>query len=216
MTQRGEEQIEKLCEEATCPACEYSLRGLPGEVVICPECGQTIDIVQFVTTHWDGSWHQVPTFKTIRRPAYFLALLMFVMLFWFITGGAQNHKAFGLSVTCFMFSLWVWQILKMWQQYKRVRTLMLSLLAHLVIAGYMIGVLFVLQIVLLFIYSTTNMLGWMSVPVFAAGIVILGICQYSDKLIASECVRLYLLEQANLISSSHEHRPCPNPDARMD
>ena len=48
MTQRGEEQIEKLREEAICPGCKYSLRGLPGEVVTCPECGREINIALLI------------------------------------------------------------------------------------------------------------------------------------------------------------------------
>ena len=72
MTQRGAKQIENLRDEATCPACEYSLRGLEGDEVTCPECGLRINLAAYFANKWTGPWHQVPGFNSLLMPVAWL------------------------------------------------------------------------------------------------------------------------------------------------
>ena len=80
MTQRGEEQFERLREEAVCPGCDYSLHGLPGDVITCPECGRKINMVAFLKDRWMGPWYSVPGYNAIVAPAIWIVFIPAIVL----------------------------------------------------------------------------------------------------------------------------------------
>jgi len=40
MTPSGREHLDTIHRDIGCPKCNYNLRGLSGETVACPECGE--------------------------------------------------------------------------------------------------------------------------------------------------------------------------------
>ena len=205
MTQRGERQIEKLREEATCPGCEYSLRGLSGEVITCPECGLIVDLVSLLKSQWTGPWHKLPTFKAIVRPVFILMCGLFVG---YAADGITNHKFIGLAISCFAVAMWGWYMVGLWRRCQLIHALKLSLLALVVYGGYFVGLfcvfvgLICVFMILLALISPSGIVQVVSgIILFLVGIATWVIWQIGDRYIASQCVRLYLLEQANLISS---------------
>lgn len=205
MTQRGKQQIEKLCDEAMCPECEYSLRGLSGEVVVCPECGRAIDLVSLLNSRWEGSWHNLPTFQAVVRPVFMLILLLIGLFVGIAADGIRNHQLIGMLLSCFAVTMWGWKMVGVWRRFKRIEAIKLSLLAILVYAGYLLGFFCVFMILLALVSPSGIGQVVIGVVLFLAGIAILVTSHISDRYLASQCVRLYLLEQANLLSSRHEH-----------
>ncbi len=49
MASTGEERVNEIQQDLDCPHCEYNLRGLLGDVVSCPECGEICDVAKLVT-----------------------------------------------------------------------------------------------------------------------------------------------------------------------
>lgn len=205
MTQRGEVHLEMLRDEAMCPQCEYSLRGLDGDVVTCPECGVNVDIVTLIKIQWNGSWHQLPTYKAISAPAFVLVFLMIGMFVGLLADGIKHHEAIGLAISSYLIALWSWRMFKLWNRFEGGYALKISLLAHVVFAGYLIGIFCVFMILISFVSPTGFMQIAVGIILFAMGVAILVACQFGERYVSSLCVRLYLKEQANLISSGHEH-----------
>ena len=81
MTQRGEAQLEKLRDEATCPSCEYSLRGLAGDVVTCPECGCMVEIVDLLAGRWKQPLRNAPYFNLLTIPVGWLLISSILFVF---------------------------------------------------------------------------------------------------------------------------------------
>ncbi len=60
----------------TCPSCEYSLRGLEGRLVTCPECGERCDINQLLAGQSPPP--EVRLYTALGASSIPLALLAFV------------------------------------------------------------------------------------------------------------------------------------------
>src|SRR5688572_12808451 len=77
MTARGAEHVETLRESLACPACAYSLRGLEGDDITCPECGLEINVPALISQQWSRPWWEAPLYNTIALPlAWALLILM--------------------------------------------------------------------------------------------------------------------------------------------
>ena len=51
--------------ELTCPRCGYSLYGLGGSVVQCPECGTLCNVARPIAAQWRKPWYKAPGFNTL-------------------------------------------------------------------------------------------------------------------------------------------------------
>ncbi|MHC4109101.1 MAG: hypothetical protein ACYSTY_13560, partial [Planctomycetota bacterium] len=76
MSRRRRAGVEKLREELACPRCEYSLKGLRGDVVTCPECGTECDLAKLMLGQWVGPWYRAPGFGRILAPVACVAIGM--------------------------------------------------------------------------------------------------------------------------------------------
>ncbi len=85
-------------DEVRCPSCRYQLRGLPGVVVRCPECGRPCDRVSELAMS-RRNWSITPTYERLMRPAMcFVALLVVLPLLWgFLPYVDQMHARIGIA-----------------------------------------------------------------------------------------------------------------------
>ena len=128
------------------------------------------------------------------RPIF---ILMCGLVVGYAADGITNHKFIGLAISCFAVAMWGWYMVGLWRRFKRVHALKLSLLALVVYGGYFVGFFCVFMIVLALISPSEIAQVVSGIILFLVGIATLVICQIVDRYIASHCVRLYLLIQAN-------------------
>lgn len=197
VTQRGEEQIEKLCAEAACPACEYSLRGLPGEIINCPECGQKINIVKLVTTQWKGPWYQAPMYDALAIPVgwtifvlsaiYLTGLSLLVVGFYFTSWHAL------VLLTGLAGELWIARMVR--KRFGEDHAYTLVLLLHLVVVMYL-GCAYVLYLEHQVIYSLVFAFSWTAVlrlgMILPAIVLVLIIANRVQRYVGGRCIRRYL------------------------
>ena len=96
--------------DIACPDCEYNLRGLPGPIVNCPECGLTTDVPVLATRQWNKPWYKAPGFNTLMWPAViaFISWIAFGVLFSLFSG----QPLVVYSLILFAFALWVWFMIR--------------------------------------------------------------------------------------------------------
>lgn len=197
MTQRGERQIEKLCEEATCPACEYSLRGLREEVVICPECGLKINIVKFVTTQWKGPWYKAPMYDALAIP---VGWTLFVVATIYFTSYSNRDGSFEFSVwhglgliLAIAVGAWIMRVIN--RRFGDADAVRLTILLHVILAVYVACAFVIFQelesllaLTSFFVWSECLRLGM----IFGAITFVIICARRIEKYVGGRCIRRYL------------------------
>ncbi|MHC4775344.1 MAG: hypothetical protein ACYTBR_08770, partial [Planctomycetota bacterium] len=80
MFRRRRARVAQIREELTCPQCEYSLRGVPGDVATCPECGTQCDLARLIVNQWTGPWYRAPGFHRVLVPVTCAGIGVWVVL----------------------------------------------------------------------------------------------------------------------------------------
>lgn len=70
----GVEHAREILQDLACPACQYNLRGLRGEVVSCPECGARSDVAKLMQARWQIPWRKAPGYNRLAYPLAWLVL----------------------------------------------------------------------------------------------------------------------------------------------
>lgn len=196
MTQRGEEQFEQLRKEAVCPGCNYSLRGLPGDVVTCPECGREINMVAFLKDRWTGSWYSVPGYNAIVAPAIWIVVPLFALLIWPTLGISDKYPSVAIVVYMIALLVWVWLMLRLRHHHDNGKAPLLALLAHAVVAGYLVGGFTVFGSL---IQSVETISKGGSVAPFAMlilGVIMLWLAKRGEKFLAARCIQQLMIERS--------------------
>ena len=82
----GAEHAESIRDSLVCLKCGYSLRGLGGDVVTCPECGERNNAAEMAAGQWNRRWYEVPLFHELKTPCTWaiassiVAFLVFLLL----------------------------------------------------------------------------------------------------------------------------------------
>ena len=133
MTARGEEQLQAIQQDLACPACEYNLRGLLGDVVVCPECGSRVDAARLISHEWTGRWYHAPGYTPLCTPTA-VAMAAFIGLLFGL--GASNgdlpelmQSPFWLSGMVIVSVVWIMLMVRAVYSFGNRRGLWLSLLA---------------------------------------------------------------------------------------
>ncbi|MCH6550701.1 MAG: hypothetical protein IH804_01640 [Planctomycetes bacterium] len=81
MSQRRRIGVDQVRQELTCPQCDYSLQGLAGDLVTCPECGTTSDLPKLILRWGFRPWYRAPGFSRILRPLVWPGIGFWLILF---------------------------------------------------------------------------------------------------------------------------------------
>ena len=195
-----------------CPGCGYNLRGLPpnagmrGVAVDCPECGLRSDLAELAQRRWDKPWYKAPGFNRMTLPVAWLLLGTVAVL---LAAGAMS-AAMGLNATASWLStlgllavmIAGWVLLLVWVYLRNggIVGVLFSLLAHLVLVGYVGGLLLcvgggisILTVVFRgpgrHIEVSTLVVGATALGLGVGLFVVGRIC---EKQVAGHCIRLYL------------------------
>lgn len=140
MTVRGEQLTEQLRDAAKCPSCQYSLRGLPGDDVQCPECGTKVNIAALVSATWLRPWWEAPLYNTLAIP---LAWVIVAFIGVVVVGSAAMHSHIAgelvLAACGGGIVIWLFLLAYMQHRFGSPEGIWLALLLHLVVPFYMVG-----------------------------------------------------------------------------
>jgi len=188
----------------SCPNCGYSLRGLAGVDVVCPECGIHLDVAELIR-HRPLDRLDNPVYRRAARPAIMLAcgLALFAVML-FIVGG---YRPDSLWINGFAMAVLIaWMIpLAIALATMHGSFIWLTFLLHLVYVGIVIGVLggvawFILDVIRCTqSIAASDMTGAIrqaigSMVAAVIAIVSLSILRRLDRHIGRRCLRLLLTD----------------------
>ena len=200
MARSGEERVQRISGELSCPDCDYSLQGLDGEVVVCPECGQPVNVAKLVVSQWTGPWQQAPGYGSLIWPVAWLLFGGLGAMVIVILGVERGAGRFAVPLAG---ALWlgVWG-LALWRLRRRMsggRAILLSLAAHGLLLGYTVGAGGVLV-------CLGRAIGTWPTPAVCAVWIIAAVpfaavfwaCRRGERMIATECIRQHLAHRARV------------------
>lgn len=118
-----------------CPSCNYSLRGLPGVVVTCPECGEPCDLPEIIRRRRIDRWRN-PEYRVLSAPA---ATFTVGMVVWLLFSGLLGRRA-DLSAVAVaglvVLAVWILRLAASIFQRADPEALRLIMLLHLVYVGF--------------------------------------------------------------------------------
>lgn len=194
-------RIEEITRDLACPACQYNLRGLRGAVVTCPECGAACDVAELVTRRWTRPWWEAPGYNKIVYPTA-VALVGCVSL-----GVAQILPLYGGLGLLAMSGLYAFTHWWAYRLFDSILGNLLALLAHAIMAGYVIGLLTAVisggLLIVTIIERSNGYQGrnagsptWLGLIVFLAlfalGLAMLYGFRRAERYIAGRCIQRYL------------------------
>lgn len=190
-----------LCADLSCPQCEYSLRGLEGAVVTCPECGFEVDVVQAVTSRWSKPWHRAPGLNRLLMPLVWLVCAsMGVILLWAFEAQSWSRSPpwWTIAAATAVIALWALWLYRIRGALENGLAVPLSLLGHAIFAGYLLGIGMMISGLVQAYIALQFGLAAAAIPVLltliAAGLIVLG--RHGEKFIASHCIRQHLIDRA--------------------
>lgn len=198
------DHIQQVTQDLACPQCEYNLRGLHGEVVNCPECGEPCNIAKLIERRWTKPWWKAPKFNTVLMPAVTLYVAMLLSIPSNLAGLLLTRNTVGelpvLMIWLLLIStLWLWLMNRAYRLFDSQRGIWLALLAHVLVAGYlmalMIGLSFLMGLVMLiFTPSFSSQLASIAITllILIVAIAIIYACRRGERYIAGQCIRRYL------------------------
>lgn len=152
MTKRGEQHAQAIRDGLTCPACQYSLRGLLGDDINCPECGQRMNIPGLMSAKWSKPWWEAPLYNTLALPVCWAALAVLVlMVIGTLSRDIAHPRATALAWTAFAAIAWLFLLAYMQKRFGSAEGIWLSLLLHLVVPFYLVGIIGALGMTIRFV-----------------------------------------------------------------
>jgi hypothetical protein len=135
--------LERVQQELACIDCGYSLQGLRGDRVVCPECGLGIDLAALVTKRWTGPWYRAPGFNTLLWPVAWLltsgAALLLLSSWERNQAVASTH--WTIIATTGIALIWLIMMIRLRWSPMGWEAVGLAALGHAVLAGYLAGVI---------------------------------------------------------------------------
>ena len=195
---RFEDSLDPTREELCCLSCDYSLRGLPGDVVTCPECGARWNVIRLQTLVRVLSWHDTPGMGKMWAPAWWLfccSIVMLVVIFAFPPSAEATAWVVALIVT--MLAGWILFLRPNYTFFNDVKGLLICILAHGVFVGYLVGILLLLTTAVVGCFSYYD--AQIFIPPFVVAVVGTALAVASlftayraTKYIGRQCLRQHL------------------------
>ena len=200
MTDRGRDKAAAIRGELRCPQCDYSLRGLAGNIVTCPECGLLCDIARMVTSRWIGPWWEAPGYTRLVRP---VAWAVFAAAGCFVASGSIVQSRFDTTVVISMIGVLlaipiIWMAL-MWHAHRLFpdgRGLPLALLAHALFAGYLAATIGIAAGLIQLVWGFNPGRLIVAIVILPLMIALFWLCRRGERYIAEQCIRKYVAEQS--------------------
>lgn len=190
-------RVAQIREELCCPQCGYSLRGVPGDVGTCPECGIECDLTRMIVNQWTGPWYHAPKFSQVLAPLAIVSLGMWGVLIVFAFEMQLDRTPTYTALAAGALAV-AWLCL-MW----RLRNMMLdgaamglALLAHGILAGYIVSLVGTIWLLCLAITGGSLMV---AAPALVSVLPLVGLAwagRRGEKHIAQRCIREYLVQAA--------------------
>jgi hypothetical protein len=208
MFRRRRARVAQIREELTCPQCEYSLRGVPGDVATCPECGTQCDLARLIVNQWTGPWYRAPGFHRVLVPVTCAGIGVWVVIALSFELYHGRRPLFTMLTAGVLVAAWGWSTWRLRSMMPGGAAVGLALLAHGILAGYVFGLMGTIG--LLWRAVLAGSLG-VAAPALVAVLPLAGlmwVCRRGEKYIAERCIRRYLVHVAQ--------PPLPAATARKD
>ena len=125
-------------DQPVCPACGYSLRGLPRGVIPCPECGARCNADATAIQQWRGPWYRVPGLFALLLPGAWAVLAggmaLATVLATGLTGPAPLLPLTASALTAALV-VWIWLMARARSQFRGRGAIRLAVLGHGVVLG---------------------------------------------------------------------------------
>ena len=193
----GAEHTESIRDSLVCLKCSYSLRGLGGDVVTCPECGERINIAVLVTQRWRGPWFRAPLYNVLALP---LAWVFFILIIAGMAIAASDLQPAALPIAFAILlvgaAVWLALFYVAARKFGSLEGVALAMLLHLLFGGYLVGFFGVLVSV---IGSIRAVFGGRGTGDLLQGGIIVVVCigtivaaRVGERFVAGRCIRQHL------------------------
>lgn len=188
--------------DVACPDCGYNLRGLPGPIVNCPECGLRSDVPVLAARQWDKPWYRAPGFNALMWPAAWMWISF--LIFAFVDATVSLGTASALASCLVVIVGWSWLMVRASRVLDGEVGVWLALLMHVLVAGYLVGLVGVLVAVIFTVIDTVftdSSRGADALSVLYGSLALAGFalllwgCRRIERTIAGVCIRQYLLRR---------------------
>jgi hypothetical protein len=140
MPSRGEQHAADIREGLTCPECEYSLRGLPGDEVTCPECGRHLNLARLVASRWTHPWHKAPLYDLLAVPlAVAFAVTIATAIAVAMVSAFRSDWLVVFAVVLIGAGCWAASLRLVRKRFGSAEGVHLALLVHIVLPMYVFG-----------------------------------------------------------------------------
>ena len=197
MSKQGIEQAENIRDSLMCLKCDYSLRGLPGDIVTCPECGESINIAAVMMKQWTGPWFKAPLYNVLAVPLAWAFLILSIAVVGMIANEFQsNALPILLAILIVGAGVWVALLFDTTKKYGNSEGAFLALLVHLIFIGYILGSIGVIGSLIGVIVSISDDRGASNI---LTSVIILVVCistfvisRLGEKFVAGRCIRQHV------------------------
>ncbi len=197
MSKPGAEHAESIRDSLVCLKCSYSLRGLPGDVVTCPECGERTSIAVMITQQWRDPWFRAPLYNVLAIP---LAWVFFILIIAGMAFAASDLQPAALPIAFGILlggaSVWLVLFYVAVKKFGSLEAVYLAMFLHLLFGGYLVGFFGVLVSVIGSIRAvfggrgTGDLLQGGIVLVVCIGII--AVARVGERFVARRCIRQHL------------------------
>ena len=203
MTERGEQAMKELANDLACPRCDYNLRGLVGDEVVCPECGQHVNVARLIAQRWTRPWWHAPLYNTLALPLAWVVLSAIALLP--ITAISlepkYRHTWIPWAFTSVAVVGWFAVMAFVRRRFGSSEGIALALLLHAVLPAYLFGLFGVLSFgIRLIAFDIGRFPAAMAIidaVSMAAGVVVILVARFTERFIARRCIKRHLQQMAS-------------------
>lgn len=196
-----------LGQDIPCPNCEYNLRGLGSDDVICPECGIVSNVAELLTRRWDKPWYRAPGYSRMSLPAAWLVCSALILLVVSIINAMSSGQFWGFLLAGWMLGttgVWALLMVQVARKMGGMSGIGFAALSHVALAGYLAGVPLLLSGIVWLIWTvielfdssprsqSTGLSAGLSIAIFLVGLALFALGRWIERVVAAYCIRLYL------------------------
>jgi len=185
-------------EDVVCPGCGYSLRGLSGDIVTCPECGRRCDVASMIHRAWTLPWYTAPDFNLVALPSVWPVGGCIAWMFWngyYDEVLEPNGHLVSWAIGAVALAGWLWAMRRVWREWPGIAGARLAIFALVIVAGLFSVIIGFFACMLFFVLALTHGNQIAAIACVLAPAVLSGLfslCYRGQRSIAERCIRRYL------------------------